>query len=97
MRTFCVPAGNVLCQLPVIFWASSAPPCNAARAIIHNINFFIGDRPTHHSTIHLVGAPAGGGKLIVMNSTAPQSFTATGVDLGLATGVVSFKVPTNFK
>jgi uncharacterized protein (TIGR03437 family) len=41
-------------------------------------------------------APAGG-KLIVMNSTAPKSFTASGVDLGLATGVVSIEVPTNFK
>jgi uncharacterized protein (TIGR03437 family) len=41
-------------------------------------------------------APAGG-KLIVMNSTAPQSVTATGIDLGLATGVVSIEVPTNFK
>ena len=38
-----------------------------------------------------------GGKLIVINSTAPQSFTATGVDLGLATGVVSIEVSTNFK
>jgi hypothetical protein len=41
-------------------------------------------------------APAGG-KLIVINSAAPRSFTATGVDLGLATGVVSIEVPTNFK
>jgi uncharacterized protein (TIGR03437 family) len=45
----------------------------------------------------LLALPPAGGKLIVMNSTAPQSFTATGVDLGLATGVVSFEVPTNFK
>jgi hypothetical protein len=29
--------------LPVIFWACNALPSNAARAIIHNVNFFIGD------------------------------------------------------
>jgi len=45
----------------------------------------------------LLALPPGGGKLLVVNSTAPQSFTATGVDLGLATGVVSFEVPTTFK
>jgi uncharacterized protein (TIGR03437 family) len=45
----------------------------------------------------LLALPPAGGKLIVINSTAPRSFTATGVDLGLATGVVSFEVPTNFK
>jgi uncharacterized protein (TIGR03437 family) len=45
----------------------------------------------------LLALPPAGGKLIVMNSTAPQSVTATGVDLGLSTGVVSFEVPTNFK
>ena len=45
----------------------------------------------------LLALPPAGGKLIVMNSTAPQSFTASGADLGLATGVVSFEVPTNFK
>jgi uncharacterized protein (TIGR03437 family) len=45
----------------------------------------------------LLALPPGVGKLLVVNSTAPQSFTATGVDLGLATGVVSFEVPTNFR
>jgi len=45
----------------------------------------------------LLALPPAGGKLIVINSTAPKSFTATGVDLGLATGVVSIEVPTNFK
>src|SRR5580698_10682455 len=45
MRTFCGPASNVPCQLPVIFWASSALPSNAARAIIHKVNFFIDDSP----------------------------------------------------
>ena len=43
MRTFCWPACNVPCQLPVIFWACNALPGNAARAIIHKVNFFIGD------------------------------------------------------
>ncbi len=45
----------------------------------------------------LLALPPAGGKLIVINSTPPQSVTASGVDLGLATGVVSFEVPTNFK
>jgi hypothetical protein len=43
MRTFCAPGCKVPCQLPVIFWACNALPSNAARAIIHNVNFFIGD------------------------------------------------------
>ena len=43
MRTFCWPACNVPCQLPVIFWACNALPSNAAKAIIHKVNFFIGD------------------------------------------------------
>jgi len=45
----------------------------------------------------LLALPPGGGKLIVMNATAPQTVSATGLDLGLATGVVSFDVPTTFK
>ena len=45
----------------------------------------------------LLALPPGGGKLLVVNSTAPQIVTASGVDLGLATGVVSFEVPANFK
>ena len=44
----------------------------------------------------LAVAPAAG-KLQIMNATAPQTVSATGVDLGLATGVVSFEVPTTFK
>ena len=45
----------------------------------------------------LLALPPGGGKLIVINATAPQQLSATGLDLGLATGVVSFDVPTTFK
>jgi hypothetical protein len=45
----------------------------------------------------LLALPPGAGKLIVFNSTALQNITASGVDLGLATGVVSFEVLTNFK
>ena len=45
----------------------------------------------------LLALPPGGGKLIVMNATLPQTVSATGVDLGLATGVVSLEVPTTFK
>ena len=45
----------------------------------------------------LLALPPGAGKLIVMNATAPQTVSASGVDLGLATGVVSFDVPTTFK
>jgi uncharacterized protein (TIGR03437 family) len=45
----------------------------------------------------LAAVPPGGGKLVVMNATAPQTISASGVDLGLATAVVSFDVPTTFK
>jgi len=45
----------------------------------------------------LAAVPAGGGKLAVMNTTAPQTVAASGVDLGLAMAVVSFDVPTTFK
>jgi uncharacterized protein (TIGR03437 family) len=45
----------------------------------------------------LMALPAGGGKLVVMNTTAPQTVSATGIDLGLAIGVVSIEVPTSFK
>jgi uncharacterized protein (TIGR03437 family) len=45
----------------------------------------------------LLALPPGAGKLIVMNATAPQTVSASGLDLGLATGVVSFDVPTTFK
>ena len=45
----------------------------------------------------LLALPPGGGKLVVINATTPQTVSASGVDLGLATGVVSFVVPTTFK
>lgn len=45
----------------------------------------------------LLALPPGGGKLIVMNATPPQTLSATGVDLGLATGVLSFEMTTTFK
>jgi hypothetical protein len=32
-----------------------------------------------------------------MNATAPQTVSASGLDLGLAIGVESFEVPTTFK
>ena len=45
----------------------------------------------------LMAVPVGGGKLVVMNTSTPQTVSATGIDFGLATGVVSFDVPTTFK
>jgi uncharacterized protein (TIGR03437 family) len=45
----------------------------------------------------LLALPPGGGKLIAIDSTAAQSFSASGLDLGLATGVVSFEVLTTFQ
>jgi uncharacterized protein (TIGR03437 family) len=45
----------------------------------------------------LLALPPGSGKLMIMNSTAPQAVSASGLDVGLATGVVSFDVPTTFK
>jgi uncharacterized protein (TIGR03437 family) len=45
----------------------------------------------------LLAVPPGGGNLFVLNSTAPQTVSASGVDLGLALGGVSFEVPATFK
>jgi hypothetical protein len=45
----------------------------------------------------LLAMPPGTGKLVILNATAPQMVSASGLDLGLATGVVSFDVPTTFK
>lgn len=45
----------------------------------------------------LLALPAGGGNLFAANITAPQTITATGLDLGLAFAAVSFEVPTTFK
>jgi hypothetical protein len=56
-QTFRWPTSNVRCQLPVIFWACSPPPCTAARAIIHNVNFFIGDLVMMMSQRHWLGNP----------------------------------------
>ena len=46
---------------------------------------------------NLLAVPPGNGKLIVFNTTALQTVSASGLDLGLAAGVVSFEVPTTFK
>jgi len=45
----------------------------------------------------LLALPPGTGKLVIVNATAPQTVTASGLDLGLATGVVSIEVPTTFR
>jgi hypothetical protein len=45
----------------------------------------------------LLALPPGAGKLIVFNTTGLQTVSASGLDLGLAAGVVSFEVPTTFK
>jgi len=45
----------------------------------------------------LAALSPGNGKLIVFNTTALQSVSASGLDVGLAAGVVSFEVPTTFK
>ncbi len=45
----------------------------------------------------LLALPPGTGKLVIVNATAPQTVSASRIDLGLATGVVSFDVPTTFK
>jgi hypothetical protein len=47
--------------------------------------------------VTLLALPPGAGKLVIVNATAPQMVSASGLDLGLATGVVSFDVPTMFK
>lgn len=47
--------------------------------------------------VTLLALPPGAGKLTIMNTTPPQMFAASGLDLGLATGVVSFDLPTTFK
>jgi hypothetical protein len=66
-----------------------------------NVNFYC-HAPSNAGQLTIPSAtlsalPPGGGKLIVMNATAPQTVSASGLDLGLATGVVSFEVPTSFK
>lgn len=45
----------------------------------------------------LLAMPPGSGKLAVTNTTALQTVTATGLDVGLAAGTVIFTVDTTFK
>jgi uncharacterized protein (TIGR03437 family) len=45
----------------------------------------------------LLAVPPGDGKLIVFNTTALQTVSASGLDLGLAAGVVSFEMFATFK
>jgi hypothetical protein len=85
-------------------WANSAigsslsvkaPPPNR-----HHFHFRISPSSAGQLTIPaatLLALPPGGGKLIVMNATTPQTVSDTGLDLGLATGVVSIEVPQRFK
>ncbi|HEY1756484.1 MAG TPA: hypothetical protein VGG72_13875 [Bryobacteraceae bacterium] len=46
---------------------------------------------------NLLALPPGNGKLIVFNTTALQTVSASGLDLGLAAGVVSYELFTAFK
>jgi hypothetical protein len=41
--------------------------------------------------------PPGGGSLVVTNATAPQTVSASGIDVGLAIGTVLFKLDATFK
>jgi uncharacterized protein (TIGR03437 family) len=45
----------------------------------------------------LLAMPPGGGTLVVTNYTAPQTVSASGLDVGLAAGTVLFKLNTTFK
>jgi uncharacterized protein (TIGR03437 family) len=45
----------------------------------------------------LLAMPPGPGKLVVTNYTAPQTVSATGLDVGLAAGIVISTVNTTFK
>jgi uncharacterized protein (TIGR03437 family) len=45
----------------------------------------------------LLAMPPGGGSLNVTNSTAPQTLSASGVDVGLAIGTAVFKLDSTFK
>ena len=45
----------------------------------------------------LLGMPPGGGSLVVTNATAPQTVSASGIDVGLAIGTVLFKLDATFK
>jgi hypothetical protein len=41
--------------------------------------------------------PPGGGSLVVTNATAPQTVSASGIDIGMAVGTVWFRLDSNFK
>lgn len=45
----------------------------------------------------LLALPAGSGKLFVASATIPEPVAGTGLDIGLATSVLSYEVPTSFK
>jgi hypothetical protein len=45
----------------------------------------------------LLAMPPGGGSLEVANYTAPQTVSASGLDVGLAVGSVIFKLSSNFE
>ncbi len=45
----------------------------------------------------LLAMPPGGGSLVVSNTTAPKTVSASGVDVGLAVGSVMFRLDSNFK
>jgi hypothetical protein len=45
----------------------------------------------------LLGMPPGGGSLVVTNATAPQTVSASGIDIGMAVGTVWFRLDSNFK
>jgi hypothetical protein len=45
----------------------------------------------------LLAMPPGGGSFVVTNTTAPQTVSASGIDVGLATGTVLFKLDSTFK
>jgi uncharacterized protein (TIGR03437 family) len=45
----------------------------------------------------LLAIPVGNGKLVVTSATVPQTVSATGLDLGLATAVTTYEMVTSFK
>jgi hypothetical protein len=45
----------------------------------------------------LLALPAGSGYVSVTNATAPQTVTATGLDVGLATASAVFRINTIFR
>jgi len=45
----------------------------------------------------LLAMPPGGGHLVVSNTTAPKTVSASGIDIGLAVGSVLIRLDSNFK